>query len=542
MKKKKHYRVVTGDILEWARTYTGPKFHALFCDPPYEIGFMGKGWDNSGIVFDPKTWKLLKKHLHPGAFCFAFSSTRTLHRMMVAIEDAGFILHPMMALWQFASGFPKATNPSFAIDKMYGVEREVIGKSNSGMVRINKKNAELGYRKSTYEDAHHGNVTKPGSDQGRQWSGHRYGLQALKPAFEPVICFQKPYPKKIKPVVSMVATGAGCLNIDGGRIGYEKSSNPATNPLFRKQHNYKMECGPDGSGSSYNMKKNGSTITADPLGRWPSNLILSHLPECRCVGSSVLHPGKSVNNKRDLESSKTSRGRRSDFAMTPGARRGGEETITSWVCVDGCPVKELDQQSGNRPVAKQASSSRKSESLLRPGQGAYQKQGFLHQDSGTASRYYFQGSWEHDVQERLESSVPLKYVPKPSKKEKDAGILSESRLADPYAQHRGRRMSESARFDGKPLSFGKNTHPTVKPLRITEYLAKLLLPPKGYKRRILVPFAGSGSEMIGARQAGWDMVIGVELLEAHTKLAKHRLRYWETKKLDNKKPEGVAKK
>lgn len=507
MKKKKRYRVVTGDILEWARTYSGPKFHALFCDPPYEIGFMGKGWDNSGIVFDPKTWKLLKKHLHPGAFCFAFSSTRTLHRMMVAIEDAGFVLHPMMALWQFASGFPKATNPTFAIDKMEGASRKVVGKQHSGTARLLKP---CGTKGRIYTDK-----TVTGSDKAKAWNGHRYGLQALKPAFEPVICFQKPYPKKIKPVVSMLATGAGCLNIDGGRIGYEKSSNPATNPLFRKQNNYKMECGPDGSGSSYNMKKNGSTITADPLGRWPSNLILSHLPECRCLGAHQIKPKGGLSTKyagKDYTNKEGKFLQNFKGATRASKDENGEETVTSWECVDGCPVKELDKQSGNRPVAKQASSSCKSESLLRPGQGAYQKQGFLHQDSGTASRYYFQGSWEYDVQERLESSVPLKYVPKPSKKEKDIGLP------------------------------GRNTHPTVKPLRVTEYLAKLLLPPKGYKRRILVPFAGSGSEMIGARQAGWDMVVGVELLADHTKLAKHRLWYWETKKLDSKKPEGIDKK
>jgi hypothetical protein len=76
---------------------------------------------------------------------------------------------------------------------------------------------------------------------------------------------------------------------------------------------------------------------------------------------------------------------------------------------------------------------------------------------------------------------------------------------------------------------------------MAEYLAKLLLPPARYKRRLLVPFAGSGSEMIGARQAGWDRVVGIELLPEHAKIAKARLAYWEKHELNDKKPEGVEK-
>ena len=77
------------DVLEWAKTYDGPKFHALICDPPYELGFMGRQWDKSGIAFNPETWAALTEHLHPGAFGMAFASTRGWHRMAVAIEDAG---------------------------------------------------------------------------------------------------------------------------------------------------------------------------------------------------------------------------------------------------------------------------------------------------------------------------------------------------------------------------------------------------------------------------------------------------------------------
>ncbi len=506
IKAIKPYKVVTGDILDWCKTYTGPKYHAMLCDPPYSIGFMGKKWDSQDNVVNRKeTWEALMDHLHPGAFCFAFSSTRTLHRMMVAIEDAGFVIHPFMALWNFSNGFPKATNPSYQIDKLEGAEREIVGKSNSGMVRVNKRNAEHGYRKSNYEEAHHSNITASGSKLGKLWDGHRYGLQALKPAFEPIICFQKPYPKKTKPVVSMLETGAGALNINNARIGYESGGSVATNPSLRSSIK-----GGNG-GHVISTEKESRIVIPNTSGRWPSNLILSHLPECKCSGNAVINAGAKVNKHRDGEATKASKKRKLKFGMKPGARRGGEESVTTWKCVEGCPVLELGTQSGDRKVATSSSNSRKSSSLLRPNQGAYQKQGFLHQDSGTAARYYFQASWDYNVQERIENAVLVRHVTKPSKKEKDAGLK------------------------------GRNTHVTIKPLRIAEYLAKLLLPPKNFKRRLLVPFAGSGSEMIGARLAGWDRVVGIELVKEHSIIAKKRLKYWESRRLHPKMFEGELK-
>ena len=69
-----------------------------------------------------------------------------------------------------------------------------------------------------------------------------------------------------------------------------------------------------------------------------------------------------------------------------------------------------------------------------------------------------------------------------------------------------------------------NDHPCVKPLDLCRYLATLLLPPVSVSpRRILIPFAGSGSEMIGALQAGWDEVVGVEQGNHYCEIAEKRL-------------------
>ena len=83
------------------------------------------------------------------------------------------------------------------------------------------------------------------------------------------------------------------------------------------------------------------------------------------------------------------------------------------------------------------------------------------------------------------------------------------------------KASRSERGEG-------NTHPTVKPLKLCEYLARLILPPaRESPRCLLVPFSGSGSEMIGALRAGWDHVMGIEISEPYCRIAEARLAHLE---------------
>lgn len=80
--------------------------HAIVCDPPYELGFMGKSWDSTGVAFDPDTWRECLRVLKPGGYLLAFSGSRTYHRMAVAIEDAGFTIRDQM-MWLYGSGMNK---------------------------------------------------------------------------------------------------------------------------------------------------------------------------------------------------------------------------------------------------------------------------------------------------------------------------------------------------------------------------------------------------------------------------------------------------
>ena len=68
-----------------------------------------------------------------------------------------------------------------------------------------------------------------------------------------------------------------------------------------------------------------------------------------------------------------------------------------------------------------------------------------------------------------------------------------------------------------------NNHPTVKPIALCEYFAKMILPPKEHK--LLVPFSGSGSEVIGALKAGWKDVTGIEISDEYVEIAKKRIEH-----------------
>ena len=178
---------------------------SIVTDPPYELGFMGKSWDASGIAFNIEVWQEALRVLKPGGHLIAFSGSRTYHRMAVAIEDAGFEIRDQI-MWVYGSGFPKSHNVSKGIDKAAGAEREVIGETKKGA------QSESTGRYGAWGDGI--TPTAPFTPAAKQWDG--WGT-ALKPAHEPMVLARKPL---IGTVANNVLTfGTGGLNIDGSRVG-----------------------------------------------------------------------------------------------------------------------------------------------------------------------------------------------------------------------------------------------------------------------------------------------------------------------------------
>jgi DNA modification methylase len=108
--KMNRYELHHGDNRAVVKTMPDNSVDSIVCDPPYELGFMGKRWDASGIAYDTTLWTECLRVLKPGGHLVAFGGTRTYHRMTVAIEDAGFEIRDSMLYWGYGTGFPKSLN------------------------------------------------------------------------------------------------------------------------------------------------------------------------------------------------------------------------------------------------------------------------------------------------------------------------------------------------------------------------------------------------------------------------------------------------
>ncbi len=251
------YELYHGNNMEIMPTLKAESIDAIITDPPYELGFMNKKWDKSGIAYNVDMWRECLRVLKPGGYLLSFGGTRTYHRIACAIEDAGFVIHPMIA-WIFGSGFPKATNLSKQFDKQAGAEREVVGKGKAGKTALGQSS---GWNK-TY-NPHEYSITTSTTPEAKQWDGWYYGLQSLKPAIEPICMAQKPIDGK-RMTDNVRKWGVGAINVDGCRVGNSIFHNSYCKP---KQGYMSDEKGASGGAFS----KEGANIVQ---GRFPANVIL----------------------------------------------------------------------------------------------------------------------------------------------------------------------------------------------------------------------------------------------------------------------------
>jgi DNA modification methylase len=248
------YKILHGNNLDILPTLPDNSVDSIVTDPPYELGFMGKKWDSSGIAYSVELWQQCLRVLKPGGHLLSFGGTRTWHRVAVGMEDAGFEIRDSMA-WLYGSGFPKSLDVSKAIDKQAGAEREVLGRNPNSREQAGKENTlyESGtVGKTAYE-------TAPSTPEAQQWQG--WGT-ALKPAFEPIVVARKPIEGTV--ANNVLKWGTGGLNIDGSRIGRAEGDNSSAGNRTATFGTQETNSGGDGSGG---WEQNSS-------GRWPANIIL----------------------------------------------------------------------------------------------------------------------------------------------------------------------------------------------------------------------------------------------------------------------------
>lgn len=436
------WNVICGDVLDECTDMDD--FDAVLCDPPYGLGdavtgeetvdvlrawlenrgydaggtgFMDEGWDSS--VIDPPEWRAIRSAAKEGALMASFGGTRTFDLQSVAQRIAGWEMRDeVLALaWVHAQGAPKGSNNlGRDIDRKIGGGRKKFVEGHGGGDQLIETESPAfgecricGCSTMTPDGLKCGHPVDdgPATDEGARWDG--YGT-TLSPAHEPIGLWRNPTTDTFTECA--ISRQCGAMNVDGCRT-------------------------PSGHDEQSGERQKGVRKT----GRWPTNLVLCHHPEC------------------------------------------GDD------CHEACHVKRLDEQSGRRPSANTSNGEYVDRDSDHETDGMFEGlgEGPSYGDDGGASRFY----------------PRFRYAKKARIAEREAGLFET--------------------LDGRD-----NDHPTVKPVSLCRWLATLLLPPprESGTRRLLVPFSGSGSEMIGAMLAGWDEVVGVEMNADYCEIARNRLRWW----------------
>lgn len=466
---------------------------AIVCDPPAAISFMGKTWDDDRGGFDQWTkwlaelFKPALRALKPGGFALVWALPRTSHWTTRALELAGFEVRdvhhdalpaselldafldslspeqvgalarlaecgeaPPIFYAAFGSGFPKSLNISKAIDAHLGAERPVLGanpNSRPNMVPL----------------------TAPATAAASAASG--IGT-ALKPAVEHWILARKPLVGTY--AENWLKHGTGGLNVDACRIG--KSATDDGRSCTNASGTVHAHAG---------IARDGEYTHA--AGRWPAHFSLRHAADCEFVGeASDKRQVYETVGARDGDES-------TNFAMVP---QTAVATVTTtrevYACAPGCPVAELDAQSGAKSGAHGRAPGKK-----RTAGVVYNNpigvQGEIARSAGGASRFF--------------------YVAKGSRREKDAGLghLEPRTGGEATDREDGSAGVLNPRAGAGRTGGARNFHPTVKAIALMRWLVRLVTPPGGI---VLDMFAGSGSTGVAALAEGLSFV-GVELTDEY---------------------------
>jgi len=312
------------------------------------------------------------------------------------------------------------------------------------------------------------------------------------PNSEQIVLARKPLEKGLSIAENILKWGTGGINIDGSRISTNGETWERDNNVeYRIKNNIP-------STKSMLSNGNGAFVNSNPQGRFPANLILTHHPECECKGMKKIKAikgglGGSVSmNEQGFGFKKIENG-----ANAGGlGDENGQETIEDWTCHEDCPIKIMDEQSGESKSVKSQRGNILSNNVF----GKYNELEDTtrgHSDSGGASRFF--------------------YVAKASKSERNFGLeeFEEKRPDD-------RDVKGMGSFEEKGVQPQKNFHPTVKPVKLMQYLVRLITPPNG---KVLDPFNGSGTTGIACTLENLEYT-GIELDADYCKISEARITNW----------------
>ncbi len=412
-----------GETEELLRHMPSHSVDALVTDPPAGIGFMGREWDkNKGgrdkwIAWLRVVLEECRRVMKPGAYGWVWALPRTSHWTATACEDAGFSVRDVL---------DEAFSMRSLIKPFMDSLSEEQAKLLSRILEADQP-SRLSYLFGT---------------------GFPKSRALLKPAVENWILVKAPGElRELRIEENRISIAETDLSDMIGRSG-----NSTPNQVY---------------GSRIGQK---GIWVPNQSGRWPANFALSHDDDCKASGTRKVKTGVAV--RRNFEGGEKQRGFLASAASGPDMTYGdadGTETVEAWQCVEGCPVKMLDEQSGES-VSRQG----KPRKSTKPGDGyGMMHTGAEYADKGGASRFF--------------------YVAKPSTSERSAGLPDGTR----------------------------NIHPTVKSIKLMEHLVSLIAAPGDL---VLDPFAGSGTTGIAALKQRCRFV-GVEREAEYVAIARQRLAH-----------------
>lgn len=492
------WTVLTGSCLDRLKELDAESVDAVVTDPPYELGFMGKKWDSSGIAFDPAVWSECLRVLKPGGHILAFGGSRTWHRIAVAIEDAGFEIRDSVA-WLYGSGFPKSLDVSKAIDKGTGENRarqlEFVEWMRASGLKAGQINDIIGK-----------------ADVGSHYLRFDQPAIATADLFDKLRPYLPEVPERIERLVAE-RTGIEWTAYQNRRVtGQHETAAPAQDWLSR--YGFNTDTTPK------ERRDEASTPEAEKWQGWGTALkpafepvIVGRKPLIGTVAENVLTHGVGALNIDACRIGDEPMGGGTMPAMSAGDSHVGgnvgaervenpRQAAGRWpsnVILDPFTAALVDEQSGIRPAgAFPKNATVATGEHYEGGWGAVERDERIVTDSGGASRFF--------------------YVAKASKADRNEGLTG---LPVAPAGSLNMRTDSHSERTGATTKPAQNFHPTVKPTDLMRQLIRLVTPPGGL---VLDPFTGSGSTGKAAILEGFRF-IGCELTPDYLPIIEGRLTH-----------------
>ena len=472
--RQREMTVLVGDCREVMQTMADNSVDAIVTDPPYELGFMGKSWDSTGVAYDVTVWQECLRVLKPGGHLLAFGGSRTYHRLAVAIEDAGFQIRDQI-MWVYGSGFPKSLNIGKAIDKNNG-EVDRVRRFTAWMRTTGLKARQIDEITGTNMGGHYLTAaSQPAIPTAELWSVLRSHCGDVPEWVDELVARIEAE----REVIGQRDVPVG--HAFAGEVYGGNSSNKTVNetaPATAEARKW------EGWGTALKPAHEPIVMARKPLDGTVANNVLTH-----GVG------GINIDGSR--------------VASDDGFEKAWDKPVSTNISAKGGTYISQGAQhivdiSSNKPV------------------GGRFPANFIHDGSDEVLELF-------PSVKAADSSARFFYCAKASKKDRNEGLdgFEEKQTTGGgglTADFRDDGSLETASAGGKYGSIKAkqtNHHPTVKPTELMRYLCRLITPPNG---TVLDPFTGSGSTGKAATLEGFNF-IGIEQSAEYAEIANARINH-----------------